>query len=196
VSAISSSPRLTGEIPTNVDHALVTAMVDMNARFAGLLSNRPDLPSIPLFLRASGPGFCLHDPLRQYDRRTARLLAWVHEVGATRDQADGDDLVHFDFHTANVLVGPESKRITGIVDWDGAGRGDRRLDLVTLRFDVARRAPDELPWLDEVLAETLPQDRLRAYWAHMSLRHVDWSIRHHTSADVDFWLGVVEPGLK
>jgi hypothetical protein len=22
------------------------------------------------------------------------------------------------------------------------------------------------------------------------------SIRHHTSADVDFWLGVVEPGLK
>jgi hypothetical protein len=40
------------------------------------------------------------------------------------------------------------------------------------------------------LAPTAVADRLAelTYWAHMSLRLVDRSIRHHTAADVDRWL--------
>ena len=60
--------------------------------------------------------------------------------------------MHLDFHPGNVLV--DGGRVTGVVDWDGAGRGDRLFDLVTLRFEVPR--------LDGYLHEAVPADRLRA----------------------------------
>jgi aminoglycoside phosphotransferase (APT) family kinase protein len=129
-----------------------------------------------------------------HDRRTARLLAWAREVGAERDTADGSDLVHMDYHPGNVLV--RDGRISGVVDWDGAGRGDRHLDLVTLRFDLALRAPHLAPYLDDLLTRAVPGDRLRAYWAHMGLRLVDWAIRHHGAADVDRWLATAETGVR
>jgi hypothetical protein len=89
---------LPGAPPAAVDASLVEAMLDLNRRLAGLLAGSPMNKGLPLYLRQSGPGFCLHDTLAGYDRRTARLLDWVHEVGAERDTADGDDLVHVDFH--------------------------------------------------------------------------------------------------
>ncbi|GAB2643090.1 phosphotransferase [Kribbella swartbergensis] len=52
----------------------------------------------------------------------------------------GDDAVHLDYRAGNLLV--VGGRITGIIDWDGAGRGDRRLDLVALRFGVHGDPPD------------------------------------------------------
>jgi Phosphotransferase enzyme family len=184
--------RLPGVPPYLVDQALIDAMLQINGRLAGRMVDGSS--SLPLFLQADGPGFCLHEPLARYDRRSARLLAWVRDVGADRDAADGDDLVHLDFHAGNVLVGADGL-ITGVIDWDGAGRGDGRFDLVTLRFDLARRAPALAPRLDRLLIDRIPDDRLRAYWAHMSLRQIDWSIRHHTAAEVDFWLGVAEGGI-
>jgi hypothetical protein len=193
-ATVAVQERLPGHPPAVVDRALVEAMVVLNGRMAGLLADRPDLPPAELFLTGSGPGFCVHEPLAGYDRRTARLLRWVREVGAARSSADGDDLVHLDFHPGNVLV--DAGRITGLVDWDGASRGDRYLDLVTLRFDLALRAPDLTEWFDDLLTDVVPPDRLRAYWAHMSLRLVDWAIRHHTAADVDRWLAVAEVGRR
>lgn len=181
---------LPGTPPAVVDAAVLQAMLDVHERFAGLLPGRA--ASIPLHLRASGPGFCLHETLAAYDTRTRRLLGRVREIGAQGDSADGCDLVHVDFHTGNVLF--DGGALTGIVDWDGAGPGDRRLDLVTLRFDLARRAPALLGALDERLATLTPPERLRAYWAHMSLRMVDWAIRHHSAADVGFWLQVADGG--
>lgn len=68
-----------------------------------------------------------------------------------------------DYHPGNILV--SGGRISAVMDWDGAGRGDRFLDLVTLRFDLARRAPDLTDWLDSLLTQTVPADLLRAYWA-------------------------------
>jgi hypothetical protein len=186
---------LPGTPPAGVDETVLAAMLDVHDRFAGLLRSEPGSGSgIRLYLRASGPGFCLHEPLDGYDKRTRRLLAWVRDVGEQRDTADGDDLVHVDFHPGNMLL--DGGRLTGVVDWDGAGCGDRHLDLVTLRFDVALRAPGLLPALDDLLTQTVTAGRLRAYWAHMSLRLVDWAIRHHGPADVDFWLATAEPGLR
>jgi hypothetical protein len=185
--------RLPGAPPDTLDAGLVHHMLVLNERLGGLLIDRWDVAPVELYLTGDGPGFCLHDPLKSHSARTARLLDWVHEVG--RDAPDLDehaDLVHLDYHPGNVLVSGE--RITGVIDWDGALRGDRHLDLVTLRFHLSGHAPHLLGPVDARLA-TLPAERRRAYWAHMSLRQVDWSIRHHDAATVDRWLTVAESGM-
>jgi aminoglycoside phosphotransferase (APT) family kinase protein len=96
-----------------------------------------------------------------------------------------------DYHAGNLLA--LDGTITGVIDWDGAGRGDRRFDLVTLRFGLPPRQTDRrvVDRLDAVLDE-IPADILRPLWAHMSLRQVDWAIRHHTPADVTRWLDLAE----
>ncbi len=181
--------RLPGGPPETVDRTLLESMIKLTERFTGLAL---DLPVPSMYLLESGPGFCLHESLQRYDDRTRRLLSWIHEVG--RDEPSGmigDDLVHLDFHTGNVLT--DAGGITGIVDWDGIGRGDRLFALVTLRFDAHVRLPDaDLTWFDQLLESALVPAVLRLYWAHMSLRLVDWSIRHHTPADTADWLDFAE----
>lgn len=185
--------RLPGSPPAAVDASLLRAMVELTGRFEGLLASQPDVPAPSMYLRESGPGFCVHESLERHSDRTRRLLGWVREVGRSEPaEMRGDDLVHLDFHTGNVLT-DASGRITGIVDWDGIGRGDRRFALVTLRFGAYGQRPDAgLGWFDELLDTTLDAPALRLYWAHMSLRQVDWSIRHHTRADLDRWLTLAE----
>jgi Phosphotransferase enzyme family len=183
--------RLTGTTPAAVDRAILDQMLALNERCAGLLAGS-DLPQLPLYLRSSGPGFCLHEPVAAYSARTAALLAWARSLDA--DALPGDDLVHVDFHPGNILV--DRGRISGVVDWDGAGRGDRRLDLVTLRYDLELRAPALAGELDAYLRRTVPAAVLRLCWAHMGIRLVDWAIRHHGPADVDRWLGVAEQGYQ
>jgi hypothetical protein len=184
--------RLPGAPPAAVDATLVRQMITVTDRLAGLLAAEPAPKPTDLYLTADGPGFCLHEPLAGYNARTARLLDWIHEVGADGSAMIGDDLVHLDFHPGNVLV--EQGRLTGVIDWDGATRGDRHFDLVTLRFVLAGQAPHLVPLVDDRLA-AISTRRRRAYWAHMSLRQVDWSIRHHDAATVDRWLTVAESAI-
>lgn len=107
------------------------------------------------------------------------------------DQLPGTDAVHYDYHPGNLLAA--NNTITGVVDWDGAGRGDRHFDLVTLRFGlhVMRCAPGVTDTLDELL-QAMPTQVIEPAWAHMSLRMTDWAIRHHTSSEVDHWLDLAE----
>ncbi len=181
--------RLPGAPPTVVDRSLIDRMLALNRRCAGLFAGS-DRPQVPLYLRTSGPGFCLHEPVAAHSTRGADLLAWARSLET--DVLPGDDLVHLDFHAGNVLV--DRGRISGIVDWDGAGRGDRHLDLVTLRFDLEARAPHLAAELDAHLRRTVPARVLRLCWAHMGIRLVDWAVRHHGPADVDRWLRVAERG--
>ena len=58
------------------------------------------------------------------------------------------------------------------------------------------RAPHLTGRLDEFLLDAVAPERLRAFWAHMSLRLVDWAIRHHTRADVELWLATATAGIK
>lgn len=186
--------RLPGAVPAVRDRALAEAMLATLDTFADVLADRPDVEAPDLHLLKSGPGFCVHESLEAYSPRTRRLLAWVRDVGAgTPSAMTGGDLVHLDFHPGNVLV-DATGQLTGVVDWDGIGRGDRLFGLVNLRFEAAPAGfpPDVISWLDGLLDERLAPEVLRLYWASMSLRSVDWVIRHYSPADVDDRLDVAE----
>jgi phosphotransferase family enzyme len=192
VAVVIVQELLPGTHVTTIDQRTLDSMIEVNRRCRGLLAGRVDLPAPSLYLRTDGPGFCLHEPLRQYDRRTARLLDAIEEVGtALPEHLTGNDLVHMDFHPENVLVDAAGE-VTGVVDWDAINRGHGDFDLITLRFDLARRAPDLGRRLQDHLARTVPPDLALATWAHLSLRQVDWAIRHLTPADVTTWLTIAE----
>jgi len=179
-----------GAPPANPSRQTVESMVELLSRSRGLLAGRADLPAPSLYLRTDGPGFCLHGAMASYDRRTARLLAAIEATGAeVPEHLSGDDLVHFDFHPENVLV-DRTGAVTGVIDWDGAARSNGVLDLMTLRFDLARRAPDLGRWIGGLLCEVAPEPVRLACWAHLSLRLVDWAIREHAPADVSAWVAV------
>ncbi|UED88686.1 aminoglycoside phosphotransferase family protein [Streptomyces profundus] len=176
-------------------HGLDQALA-LNQAQAGRLADRPDIPAVALHLRADGPGYCLHEPLRRHNRRAAALEGWVAAVGADCPTLlEGPDAVHQDFHPGNLLAAEGS--ITGVIDWDGAARGDHRFDLVTLRFGVQGKDMDPAVArrLDAIL-DTLPDEVLRPAWAHMSLRMVDWAIRHFTPADVESWPDLAEQRVR
>ena len=77
-------------------------------------------------------------------------------------------------------------RLTGIIDWDGWSRGDRWFSLEVLSFDLRSRCKDPATrrHLTDLITDAVEPDRLRAYRASLSLRLVDWSIRHHGSEAV------------
>lgn len=196
-AAVVVQELLPGAPPQRATPELVETMVRLNGRFRGALADRLDLPTAELYLRRGGPGFCLHEPLRAYSARTGRLLDRIHQIGATRPTTmTGQDLVHLDYQPPNVLIDP-SGALTGVVDWDGAARGDADFDLVVLFFMLHSTggSATTIAWLEQRLRTQLPPDLLRAYWAHMSLRMVDWAIRHHGPDDVDTWLHLAERGL-
>lgn len=97
-----------------------------------------------------------------------------------------EDVVHLDFHHLNVL-GFDGE-ITGVIDWEGCRSGDRLFDLVTLAFcsPEARSGPDARAWLTD-LSEVGQPGAVEAYVALLALRQIDWTIRHHTPADVERW---------
>lgn len=189
--------RLTGAPPSTVDRTLVEDMVAATDRMAELLADRLDVPTPDLHLATSGPGFCLHETLATYDDRTRRLLDRVRAIGRRLPTPmHGTDLVHLDFHPGNILV-DATGRLTGIVDWNGMGRGDRWFAVVTLRFDLTqlRVDPALMSWLDALIEANVAPAALDAYWAHLSLRLVDWTIRHHGPANLDHWHTVADQHL-
>ncbi|MBP8538331.1 phosphotransferase [Streptomyces sp. MK37H] len=107
----------------------------MNQLQAGRVAHRTDIPPVHLHLIEDGPGHCLHGPLRRHNRRSAALEHWITAVGIDHPaHPAGPDAVHMDFYPGNMPAAEGS--ITGIIDWDGAARGDHRFDLVTLRFGI------------------------------------------------------------
>ncbi|GLY14071.1 hypothetical protein Kisp01_10870 [Kineosporia sp. NBRC 101677] len=175
------------------DAALLGQALQLNARQAGLLRHHPNVPPVHLYLAEDGPGYCLHEPLRQHSARGAALERRIAATPADPTMA-GDDVVHLDFHPGNLLA--SNGIITGVVDWDGAARGHRAFDLVTLRFGLNNRAdPEVTSRLDDVL-DQVPTDVLNPAWAHMSLRMSDWAIRHHAPAEVQQWFDLAEQRLS
>jgi Ser/Thr protein kinase RdoA (MazF antagonist) len=182
----------------DLDQTMVAGLVDLADRHRD--GDRTDAAAFGAWivgsLRTGCDGYCLHAPLQRHDRRTRALLGRVREIGRRLGPGDfpADGVVHSDFHHRNVLW--QSRRVSAVVDWEGCRTGDPAFDLVTLAFglDAARTTAEarELPW--QAAAATAPE-LLRAYAAHMSLRQVDWSIRHRSAADVERWLAFSERTL-
>lgn len=183
-----------GRTPELVDVALVEQMLAINHRLYGALAGVTGIRATPLYLTESGPGFHLHEPLQAYSTRSRHLLEWIHEVGRSVPPVlAGDDLVHGDYHPGNVLV-DGAGTISAIVDWIGAARGDARFAIVVMRFTGP---PGQLPTdvaarIDQAIDEELTPDELRPYWAALSLRLVDWSIRHFSAPVTERWLDLAE----
>ena len=136
-------------------------------------------------------GYCVHDSLRTHNDRTRQLLNWVEAVGKAVAALPSRDVVHVDFHHRNLLR--VDGRLSAVIDWEGCAWGDRAFDLVTFSFGLSEANTE--PGVEQRIwnraQEIASNDSLRAYVAHMSLRRVDWTIRHHPE-DLDNVLGYSE----
>lgn len=190
--------RAAGRLPDAANAGLVERLLELARAREGLLAGTQfSRRTTPLYLTSPGPGYCLHEPLRRHSSRSAALLEVIRAVGATGDNLAGDDLVHFDYHLGNVLVDPaQPDEVTAILDWDGARAGVVSLDLAILAFDLTRRGSPELRRRveAEMTARTDPALAARL-WAHVSLRLVDWAIRHDGPDGIAHWLTVAESHL-
>jgi len=170
--------------------ALLPGVLALNVlqRDVGLTGRRPWLDDIVTSVLEGRTGYCEHAAMTEHSDETRSLLDRLRRIAdrARAVSVDRKDAVHYDFSPYNILAA--GGRITAVVDWDGATIGDATFDLVTLAsytYDNAVR--------DELLAAAAAQTDPRAielYAAHMVLRHVDWAIRHHSEAEVEWFLGI------
>lgn len=185
----------------------IDAIVEINDRFAGALADRPDVPVRPLgqYRRARGAQGSRHTALRRYGTRGLRVLDEILRLcGRRPTETTETDLVHIDLTAANVLF-DECDTATAVVDWNlGAYRGDRHFALVKTRFDREWfvRSPDADPvetaaaaHLDGILADRIPAETLRIYWAHWMLYQLDRAIRTNAAEAVEWHLEMAESRL-
>ncbi|HEY1751492.1 MAG TPA: aminoglycoside phosphotransferase family protein [Caulobacteraceae bacterium] len=134
-----------------------------------------------------GEGFCVLETMRAHSVESAALLDRVQAlVRAGRDRLPpADDIVHHDFNPANILV--ESGEVTGVIDWEGVGAGDRAFDLAVLLF-YAYAAPAARTALWVRLAQLRPPPAIGVYLAHICLRQAEWSLRRHAPELGRFYL--------
>ncbi|HYL59849.1 MAG TPA: aminoglycoside phosphotransferase family protein [Candidatus Acidoferrales bacterium] len=139
--------------------------------------------------------YCVIDSLRRHSDASAALLGTLQELVARRagEIPAAHDIVHWDFHRGNILT--DGGRVTGVVDWEGACTGDRGFDLATYLFysfeDIETR---ELLWREAL--ECSGRSALSVYLAHMIVRQLDWSIRHHNPKMVDEQMARAEAILR
>jgi aminoglycoside phosphotransferase len=107
-------------------------------------------------------------------------LADVVERCRALDLRDSD-VVHGDFSHRNTLaVGDD---VTGIIDWDMAGIGDCRLDVVTLAYwcavEPTRRTPIAAQIIDDHLRDACQPPMRAVFGAYVALRHLAYVARAH-----------------
>lgn len=139
------------------------------------------------------------DSLRNYSSKTRALLCDLEQVTAGKETCVSrtSDLVHGDLGPSNVLVA--EGEVTGIVDWDAAGCGDRALDLSKLLFYSYEHKPIHKliqSLLRERIATMSGRDALVVYLVYNILAQLDWSIHHHSRGVVDEWVAKASFILK
>lgn len=137
-----------------------------------------------------GNGYCLHDPLRQFDRRTRRIVDRIEEIGRSLDPLDlgGLEIVHGDLHPRNLLE--ESGRLTAVIDMDYVRVGDAAFDLTMLAL-CSLEVTTEPGVRSRLFArgiDELAEPRRSAYVAGLLLRFLDWPIRKSRTDEVEFWI--------
>ena len=141
-------------------------------------------------LVTGGNDHCLHEPLRQYDARTRRVVERIEEIGAALVPADliSGGVVHGDLHPGNLLQ--VDGRLSAVIDLDYARVGDAAFDLACLA--VASLSIDADPGVRKRCftegVDVLDGARRRAYVANLLLRNLDWPIRKNRPKQIEFWL--------
>jgi hypothetical protein len=132
-------------------------------------------------LASGGDGYCLHATL--HASTAARdMLPVLRRIGERCCPAipAGTDFVHYDFTPANLLT--DGTAITGVIDINPPVlAGDRAFDLATLLY-CQYDHDDSRILLTARLLDLAGPRAASAYLAHMILRQVDWSLRHHPAA--------------
>ncbi|MDQ2811113.1 MAG: aminoglycoside phosphotransferase family protein [Actinomycetota bacterium] len=132
-------------------------------------------------LMAGGDGYCLHATLQAHSS-TRDLLQVLRRIGDRCCAAipAGRDFIHYDFTPANLLS--DGTAITGVIDINPPVlAGDRAFDLATLLFYGYDHDDLREPLRSRLLELSGPRAAC-AYLAHLVLRQVDWSLRHHPAA--------------
>jgi Ser/Thr protein kinase RdoA (MazF antagonist) len=163
--------------------AHLTRLLELNAlQREQALAGLPDWHAEAIAtVLCGGNGYCLHASLQQHAQRTRQLLTELQRlVALNREEPHrSNDIVHGDFQHANILL--HNAQISGIIDWQAPGAGDSSFDLATLLFyaydDPGIREP---LWRHALAHASLKL--LSIYCAHLILRQVDWSLRHHERA--------------
>jgi aminoglycoside phosphotransferase (APT) family kinase protein len=127
------------------------------------------------------------DELRAYGGVTSTLVDVLAELTNGREGAcqRTADIVHGDLSPGNILA--QDGQVTGVVDWDAAGCGDRGFDLALLLFYHYDDPPIRTPLQERVVAISGP-DALRVHLAYAILSQTTWSSRHHGQSAVEHWL--------
>ncbi len=145
-------------------------------------------------LAVGGNGYCRHEPLRCYDKRTRSLIERVEAFGCSLNAEDfaGHDVVHWDLHPGNLLV--EAGDLSAVVDTDFAIVGDAAFDLVMLALTSLPLTcqPDVRSRLFAEAFDRLDEVRAQAYLGHLFVRLIDWPIRRNSPVEVDYWLARAE----
>jgi aminoglycoside phosphotransferase (APT) family kinase protein len=189
--------------PTRIGIAQFEAIVAMTERVAGLLADRPSLePPRLSFGRDSDPTPI--NPIQQHSRRARALLDAIRGTAADLGtDAGGDDLVHTDLTVANTLFDTDG-RITGLIDWNyGVSRGDRHYGLAKLlhTFQYAHlTSPTGSRGLvaeaERIVQDRLGAERLRRYWASITLTMMDVSLRWGTEQAFQTYLSMGEARIS
>jgi thiamine kinase-like enzyme len=190
---------LPGDADPPITPALITQLLELN----DLQADMADGPHEPWQELMQQPlvegleGYCEHGSLREFSDESRALLERIRSVGHALDgnALPASDLVHYDFHPANVLA--VQGRVTGIVDWDAVRPGDRLLDIAMLTFTCSWRAQApamELLW-SALLAQGDAQRRSVAMH-HTVLRLVDWYIRHNSPREARRVIDVADDALR
>jgi len=161
---------------------LVPEVLRLNDAQAGLGDGTRRLSDlIAVTLTTGGDGYCVHATL-QARPDTRDLLAVVRRTAGRclAEVPEPDDFVHYDFTPANLLT--DGPGISGVIDINPpALTGDRAFDLATMLFYLYDHDSTR-DRLRRRALELTSHAALDAYLAHMLLRQVDWSLRHHPQA--------------
>jgi aminoglycoside phosphotransferase (APT) family kinase protein len=84
-----------------------------------------------------------------------------------------NDLVHGDMGINQVLF--QGQKVTGVIDWDQVGYGDRAIDLVSLWYSIMQ-APEARDAVMKHMLEVSDKDTIKICAAYKMLTMVAWNI--------------------
>lgn len=184
---------MSGANVDHISHQLVDTLLGLHDARLGLVADGDqsswahDMIEV---LVEGGNGYCLHQPLRDFDVRTRRVVDRIEDIGRSLEarELDGHDIVHGDLHPGNLLQ--VDGQLTAVVDMDYTRVGDATFDLTMLAIGSLGVSVD--PGVRSRLYErgvhALPDPKRLAYAANLVLRNLDWSIRKDRPAETEFWL--------